>query len=279
MALARRVEPGKRISLREIDPGDTGGVARSDADARVLQLNEQLTALQEMQFAAADTSILIVLQSLDTAGKDGTIQHVMAAFNPAGCRVEPFKVPTPEEAAHDFLWRVHRVTPPLGMISIFNRSHYEDVLVPRVHKLVPRSVWERRYTHINNFEALLAGSDTTIIKFFLHISKEEQRARLLAREADKDKAWKLSTADWPEHELYDRYVEAYEDALSACSTDHAPWHVVPANHKWFRNLAVAQTIVDMLESRRHAWHAALEERGKAQLAARAAQRESGIGTS
>jgi PPK2 family polyphosphate:nucleotide phosphotransferase len=220
-----------------------------------------------MHYAAGAGGILIVLQGLDTAGKDGTIKHVMASFNPIGCRVESFKIPTPIEQAHDFLWRVHLVTPPRGMISIFNRSHYEDVLVTRVHNLVPQRVWESRYTHINNFEALLTDSGTTILKFFLYISKEEQRQRLLAREADRDKAWKLSTADWPEHDLYDQYTSAYEDALARCTTRQAPWYIVPANHKWHRNLAISRTIVDTLEPSRRIWQKDLEKRGREQLAA------------
>lgn len=271
MPYLHTVAPGQKVRLRDIDPADTHGVTQHDADERFTALNAQLTALQEMHYAAAQNGVLIVLQGLDTAGKDGTIKHVMAQFNPAGCRVESFKAPTPEEMAHDFLWRVHRVTPSQGFISIFNRSHYEDVLVVRVHKLAPKSVWERRYEHINNFEALLVDSGTIVLKFFLYISKEEQRARLLAREHDKEKAWKLSTSDWPEHDLYDSYIEAYEDALSRCSTERAPWYVVPANHKWFRNLAVAQAIVDALHPYKSRWHEDLERRGQENLAAIAAQ--------
>ncbi len=270
MALLHRVEPGKRVRLKDIDPDDTGKVSRDEAAGRVVKLNDQLTELQEMLYAAGAGSVLIVLQGLDTAGKDGTIRHVMGAFNPNGCRVEPFKAPTPTEAAHDFLWRVHVVTPARGMIAIFNRSHYEDVLVTRVHKLVPKHVWEERYERINQFEQLLAENGTIILKFFLYISKDEQRARLEAREADRDKAWKLSASDWPEHELYDQYVEVYEDALNRCSTTHAPWYIVPANHKWYRNVAVAQAIADALEPCRPQWQKALEARGAIQLAARRA---------
>jgi PPK2 family polyphosphate:nucleotide phosphotransferase len=220
-----------------------------------------------MHYAAGHTGILIVLQALDTGGKDGTINHVMTYFNPAVCWVKSFGVPTEYGASHDFLWRCHRATPPRGMISVFNRSYYEDVLVVRVHGLVPRRVWQSRYEHINNFEALLADGGTTIIKFFLHISKREQRDRLLARERDREKQWKLSVSDWAEHELYDRYVEAYEDALSRCSTAYAPWYIVPADHKWYRNLAVAQTLVDLLEPCRAEWRRELERRGRRALAA------------
>lgn len=271
MTYVHTVEPGHHVRLRDIDPAYTHGVAVHEAEEQTAALNARLAALQEMHYAAAQNGILVVLQGLDTAGKDGTIKHVMAQLNPTGCRVESFKVPTPEEMAHDFLWRAHRVTPPQGMIAIFNRSHYEDVLVTRVHKLVPKSIWERRYDHINNFEALLIDSGAIVLKFFLFISKDEQRARLLAREEDKDKAWKLSASDWSEHKLYDAYIEAYEEALLRCSTERAPWHIVPSNHKWFRNLAVARTIAEALHSYQPRWQEQLEERGRENLAAVAAQ--------
>ncbi|HVA89482.1 MAG TPA: PPK2 family polyphosphate kinase [Chloroflexota bacterium] len=274
MALAFRVEPGKKVRLADLDPASTGGLKRADAAKDTAKQHDQLTDLQEMLYAAGDASVLIVLQGLDTAGKDGTITHVMGAFNPMGCRVESFKVPTPTEAAHDFLWRVHMAAPARGMIAIFNRSHYEDVLVTRVHKLAPKKVWERRFDRINQFEALLTENGSIVLKFFLYISKDEQRARLEAREADRDKAWKLSSSDWPEHELYDQYVEVYEEALSRCSTEHAPWYIVPANHKWFRNLVVARTIAEALEGRRKQWREAVEARGAVQLAARKAAKKS-----
>jgi PPK2 family polyphosphate:nucleotide phosphotransferase len=270
MAYTYKVAPGAAVHLRDVNPAETHGVTHEQADLLLQTLGADLTALQEMHYAAAQNGILIVLQGLDTAGKDGTISHVMARFNPAGCRVETFKVPTPDELAHDFLWRAHRVTPPKGSIALFNRSYYEDVLVVRVHELVPPHVWKSRYTHINNFEALLVDSGTLVLKFFLYISKDEQRNRLLAREEDQDKAWKLSAADWSEHDLYDRYITAYEDALTRCSTAHAPWHIVPANHKWFRNVAIAQTIIDALQPYRARWHEELEQRGRENLAAIAA---------
>ena len=273
MSGAYRVPPGKTVHLHDYDPNDTCGLARDQSDRQLADLNPKLTALQEMHYAAGQNGILIVLQGLDTAGKDGTIRHAMAQFNPSGCRVESFKVPTPEELAHDFLWRAHKVTPPKGTISIFNRSYYEDVLVVRVHNLAPKSEWSRRYDQINAFEELLADSGTIVIKFFLYISKDEQRRRLLEREADKDKAWKLSTSDWTEHGLFDAYTEAYEDALSRCSTERAPWYLVPANHKWCRNLVVAHTIVDVLKPYQQRWHKDLEERGREQLAAIAAMRK------
>jgi len=273
MTYAHKVKPGENIKLSDYDPDDHGGVKHGDAGDELDSLNARLTALQEEQYAAGQNAVLIVLQAPDTGGKDGTISHVMARFNPASCRVESFKTPTPEELAHDFLWRVHRVTPPRGAITIFNRSHYEDVLVARMHNLAPKDVWGKRYEEINNFESLLADSGTIIIKFFLHISKDEQRKRLLAREDDKDKAWKLSASDWPEHDLFDDYIVAYEDALTRCSTEHAPWYIVPSNHKWFRNLAVAQTIAGTLEPYKKAWRVELEKRGKEALAASKAARK------
>jgi PPK2 family polyphosphate:nucleotide phosphotransferase len=269
--LGHRIHPGDHVNLRSIDPAGTQGVDHAEAEKRIATLGEALTDLQETHFAASQNAVLIVLQGPDTAGKDGTIRHVMASFNPAGCRVEAFKVPTPEERSHDFLWRIHRVAPPLGSIVIFNRSHYEDVLVTRVHKLVPQKVLDARYEHINRFEQLLADSGTLILKFLLLVSKGEQRDRLQARETDPSKAWKLSTSDWPEHELYDDYISAYELALRRCSTDQAPWYVVPADKKWFRNLVVAETIVEAMKPHKEHWAKAIEERGKQQLAAIAAQ--------
>jgi PPK2 family polyphosphate:nucleotide phosphotransferase len=251
----------EKVRLRQIDPAETFGLDKKDAKERLEEIEARLVALQEKLYAAGCNAVLIVLQGIDTSGKDGTIRRVMRAVNPAGCRVESFKVPTPLELQHDFLWRVHQVTPKLGMMSIFNRSHYEDVLVVRVHKLVPKHVWETRYDRINEFERLLSESGTIVLKFMLHVSKKEQRDRLLAREADKEKAWKLSTADWPEHERYDEYVEAYQDAIERCSTPFAPWNVVPADRKWYRDLAIAQTIVDVLSLHEKRWHEDLELRG------------------
>jgi PPK2 family polyphosphate:nucleotide phosphotransferase len=209
---------------------------------------------------------------MDTSGKDGAIRSVLDAVDPQGCRVESFKVPTAEELAHDFMWRVHAVTPRKGMIGVFNRSHYEDVLVVRVHELVPEKVWRARYDHINHFERLLADSDTLILKFFLHISKKEQEQRLLEREQDVTKAWKLSAGDWRERERWDEYQRAYEDAIERCSTDAAPWYVVPANRKWFRNLAIAEVLVDTLEHYQDDWRAALKKLSEERLAELAAFR-------
>lgn len=267
MSFVHTVKPDQKVRLASIDPSDTHGIAPHDGTALSTQLETQLAGLQETLYAAGANSILIVLQGIDTAGKDGTINHVIAHFNPAGCRVESFKVPNPVELAHDFLWRAHRVTPPKGFISIFNRSYYEDVLVARVHQLVPKRIWERRYKHINDFEALLVDNGTSILKFFLYISKQEQQERLEARQRDPTKAWKLSPSDWSEHQLYDAYVEAYQDALERCSTKHAPWYVVPANHKWFRNLAVAQTLIDVLEPDLKRWEENVKQRGRENLEA------------
>ncbi|MHB8647262.1 MAG: PPK2 family polyphosphate kinase, partial [Thermomicrobiales bacterium] len=218
-------------------------------------------------YGAARQSVLIVLQGMDTSGKDGTIRHVMAPINPQGCAVVAVKEPTPADLAHDFLWRIHAYTPARGMIGIFNRSHYEDVLVVRVHDFVPKTIWRRRYDAINHFEQLLAANDTIILKFFLHISKDEQRARLLAREKDPIKAWKLAPGDWIEREKWDDYQAAYEDALSKCSTKDAPWYIIPADKKWFRDLAITETILDTLRPYAASWQEALADRGKAQLAA------------
>ncbi|HTS14916.1 MAG TPA: polyphosphate kinase 2 family protein [Candidatus Sulfotelmatobacter sp.] len=244
-----RVAPGDRVRLARYDPGDTLGHAKDEAGPVVQAGLDRLTTLQERLWAESRRALLIVLQGMDTAGKDGAVRHVMSAFNPQGCTVAGFKVPTPDELAHDYLWRVHRVVPAHGSIGIFNRSHYEDVLVVRVHDLVPRAVWKGRYDEINSFERLLVDSGTTIVKFFLHISQDEQRERLQARLDDPAKRWKFQKGDLAERKLWPAYQDAYEDALSRCSTADAPWYVVPADHKWFRDLAVAeivgQTLADM----------------------------------
>ena len=243
-----RVPPGTKVRLRDYDPDETGGYEGKEAARSPLKRDRRrLRDLQEILYAQAQHSLLIVLQATDTGGKDGTIRHVMRGVNPQGCQVVSFKQPTPEELAHDFLWRVHRATPRRGEITIFNRSHYEDVLVVRVHNLVPPSVWQQRYEQINEFEQLLAESGTTILKFFLHISKDEQKERLQARLDDPTKQWKFNIGDLKERALWDDYVAAYEDALSRCSTETAPWFVVPANHKWYRNVVVARIIVEALE--------------------------------
>jgi PPK2 family polyphosphate:nucleotide phosphotransferase len=262
-----KVEEGSKVNLKDYDPNYTDKhVDPDDAKQELADLGEELSDLQELLAAAQHHSLLIVLQGMDTSGKDGTIRHVFSHVNPQGCYVHSFKEPTPEELAHDFLWRVHKVTPGRGVMGIFNRSHYEDVLVARVHKLVPEKVWNQRYAEINHFEQLLANSKTIILKFFLYISSDEQKRRLLAREQDKDKAWKLSAADWTERKYWDAYQEAYEDALSYCSTSAAPWYIVPSNHKWFRNLAVARMLVHTMRKYQDEWKADLEARGEQNLA-------------
>jgi len=247
--LAKRflAEPGKKPKLDKLDPGDTAGIFRKAHYERILQRDiKRLFEEQTLLWASREHAVLVVLQGLDAAGKDGTIRHVMTGLNPQGCRVTGFKVPTEEEAHHDFLWRVHKAVPMRGEIGVFNRSHYEDVLVVRVHKLVPKHVWASRYDQINQFEKILAKNNVVILKFFLHISKDEQEQRLEARIADRHKNWKLSPSDFAEHQHFDEYMDAYEDAISECSTERAPWYVIPSNQKWFRNLAVAQILADKL---------------------------------
>jgi PPK2 family polyphosphate:nucleotide phosphotransferase len=267
MTYAKRVAPGKRVNLAGIDPRQDGGLDKEAGKARLAELTAELGELQELLYAAGSEALLVVLQGLDTSGKDGTIRHTFSEISPLGARVIPFKVPTAIERAHDFLWRVHRHTPETGMISIFNRSHYEDVLVARVHDLVPEAVWRERYEQINAFEQILASSNTLIVKFYLPISRDEQEERLLARERDVTKAWKLSTADWVERRSWDDYIAAYEDALAASSTAHAPWYVVPADRKWFRNLAVAETMVKLIRPHRKRWLAVLRAMGTEEIAA------------
>ena len=244
-----RVQPGAKINLSEWDPNDKSAFDGGKKEGRkyLLELNEVLEAQQELLYAEGKHKVLIVLQAMDTGGKDGTIRHVFEGVNPQGVRVASFKVPTRQELAHDYLWRVHKHTPGSGEIVIFNRSHYEDVLVVRVHNLVPPEVWSRRYDHINAFERLLAEEGTTILKFFLHIDLEEQKQRLQARLDEPHKRWKFSPGDLEERKLWPQYMRAYEDVLSKTSTDYAPWYIVPANRKWYRNLVVASVIINTLK--------------------------------
>ena len=262
------------INLGDIDPGETWGVAREAAATETAELLREMAELQELMYASAQTAVLIVLQGMDTSGKDGSIQHVMGVLNAQNCRVASFKVPTPNEAAHDFLWRIHQETPARGEFTIFNRSHYEDVLVVRVHKSINMHLCHARYEAINSFEKLLSHSETVILKFFLHISKDEQERRLLDREKDPAKAWKLSPADWKERALWDDYQKAYEDALNHCGTEHAPWHVIPANHKWYRNLLLAEHIVNALRPYKVRWQDALQAKGAVELEELRKMRES-----
>ena len=253
MGYAYRLEGKRKIKLRDFDPAADAGLEREQAEEKTAQIIRELVELQELLYAVHLQSVLVVLQGLDTSGKDGTISHVAGPLNSQGCTVSSFKVPTEEERAHDFLWRVHPQTPGLGQIKIFNRSHYEDVLVVRVHELVPKKVWRQRYTHINAFESLLVDSSTLILKFYLHISKGEQKRRLMEREEDPIKSWKLSVGDWKEREHWNDYIKAYEDALNRCSSKQAPWFIVPADKKWFRNLAIAETLRDTLMPFRKTW--------------------------
>jgi len=262
MGFAHRLEGKHRIKLAEFDPAEVGGLKRGQAEEKTAQLLEELTELQELLYAVQAKSVLVVLQGRDTSGKDGTIRHVMGPLNSQSCSVASFKVPTEEELAHDFLWRVHAQTPRAGDIKVFNRSHYEDVLVVRVHELVPEQIWRPRYEHINAFERLLADSGTLILKFYLHISKAEQEKRLRKREKDPIKSWKLSVGDWQEREYWEAYGAAYEEALNRCSAKHAPWFVVPADKKWFRDLAVAETMRDALMPFKDEWLKKLAELGR-----------------
>ncbi len=242
-----RVKPGSRIRLADVDPNETHGRDKETA-ARTLQKGlDRLTDLQDRLWAEQKHPVLIVLQGIDAAGKDGSVRHVMTAFNPMGCSVTSFKVPTLIELAHDYLWRVHQRAPGKGEIAIFNRSHYEDVLVVRVHDIVPKQVWSKRYDEINAFEELLTSSGTTILKFFLWIDRDEQKARFQDRLDDPAKRWKFRLGDLDERKLWDSYVAADEEVLRRCSTDAAPWYVIPANKKWFRNLAIAEILADTLE--------------------------------
>lgn len=245
-----RIEPGTAVHLAGRDPADHTAFDGDKKAGRsaAKSLNRRLEALQELLYAEDRHRLLVVLQAMDTGGKDGTIRHVFDGTNPQGVKVASFKKPTPQELAHDYLWRVHRHTPGRGEIVIFNRSHYEDVLVVRVHDLVPEDVWSRRYDQINAFERRLADEGTTILKFFLHISKEEQRSRLQARLDEPTKLWKFSRGDLAERELWNDYVEAYEAALSRTSTPWAPWYAIPSDRKWYRNLAISSILVDTLES-------------------------------
>ena len=264
---SRRVVPGERVHLEKYDPADTRGLTKEEGRALLQALDVELAELQDLLYAAGQHRVLLLLQGMDTSGKDGTIKRVLKEVNPTGCQIMSFKSPTAIELAHDFLWRVHAKVPELGQLGVFNRSHYEDVLIVRVHKLVPDEVWRARYSQINHFERLLTETGTILIKCFLHISKEEQERRLLAREEDVTKAWKLSPDDWAERRLWDDYTAAYEDALRECSTSRAPWEIIPADRKWFRNIAVAQLLVEALRPYRDGWLQHLDSLGKKQVAA------------
>jgi len=243
-----RIKTGNKADLGKIDADYHGDFDNEESTIDELnKYSKRLSDLQSLMYAENKNSLLIVLQAMDAGGKDGTIRHVMEALNPQGCNVVGFKVPTAEELAHDYLWRIHKMTPRNGHITVFNRSHYEDVLVVRVHDLVPKDVWSKRYNEINAFERGLANSGTTIVKFFLHIDKEEQLKRFRDRLDEADKQWKISDTDYEEREFWDDYQQAYVDAISKCSFNYAPWYVIPSNRKWFRNLAVSQILVETME--------------------------------
>ena len=245
-----RVKPGEKVDLSKWDPNDMGDFKGSKEEglAEVAKLDQELDALQELLYAQHKHKVLIVLQAMDTGGKDGTIQHIFDGVNPQGVRVARFDVPTQEELDHDYLWRVHKAMPANGEIVIFNRSHYEDVLVVRVHNLVPSRVWKKRFSQINHFEHYLTDNGITILKFFLHIDKDEQKKRLQARLDDPTKHWKFSLGDLAERKLWSDYMQAYEDVLSKTSTKYAPWFIVPANRKWVRDLVISSVLVDTLKS-------------------------------
>ncbi len=244
-----RVEPEKLISLADFDADSCESYQKKkDIEEELVYQRDRLGQLQERLYAENQRSLLIVLQAMDTGGKDGTIKQVFSGVNPQGCRVWSFKHPSLEESNHDFLWRYHSRTPQKGMITIFNRSHYEDVLIVRVKKLVEDEVWQKRYHIINDFEQMLTLSNITVIKFFLHISKAEQKLRLESRLENPDKLWKFSINDVNERKLWDDYQLAYQDAINNCSTTYAPWYVVPSNKKWYRNLVIARAIADTLEA-------------------------------
>ncbi|HEY7296163.1 MAG TPA: PPK2 family polyphosphate kinase [Dehalococcoidia bacterium] len=242
------VVPGSHVDLGKLDPADTRPFADKEAAAErtaadLLRLRE----LQERLHVDGSRAVLLVLQGMDTSGKDGTVKHLSGGLSLLGSRLAAFSAPTPQELRHDFLWRIHRQAPPHGCIGVFNRSHYEDVLVARVHKLVPEAVWKARYAQINAFEELLASSGTALIKCYLHISKDEQKQRLEARLDEPDKRWKFDPGDLADRDRWHEYREAYEEALARCSSEHAPWYVVPADHKWYRNYAVTRLLVETLE--------------------------------
>ncbi len=263
---------GEKVRLDEISTEPPRRISKEQAQKRFDALGAELFALQDALWGAKINSVVLVLQGRDSAGKDGAIKHVAGCLNPRGVSVVSFGVPTAEEREHDFLWRVHRHAPRLGEFAIFNRSHYEDVLVVRVHGLAPRKLWQERYGHIADFEELLAEHGTIVLKYFLHISKKEQKKRLLEREQAAQTAWKLNANDWKERDHWDDYTQAYDDAMSKTAAPHAPWIVVPADAKWYRNLVVAESLVEALRGHRKAWNRTLDEMGRKRRAELAAWR-------
>lgn len=255
--------PNSKVQLKDISAEPPKDMTRAKAEKHFATLGKELFDLQDAMWGARVNSVLVVLQGRDSAGKDGTIKHVAGCLNPRGVSVTSFGVPTTEEREHDFLWRVHQHAPRRGEFALFNRSHYEDVLVVRVHDLAPKKLWQQRYGHIRDFEELLAEHGTIVLKYFLHITRDEQEKRLLEREKEPETAWKLNPNDWKERDHWDEYTAAYEDAISKTAAPHAPWIIVPGNSKWYRNLVVAESIVDALRDHRKNWDKKLEEMGKA----------------
>jgi PPK2 family polyphosphate:nucleotide phosphotransferase len=250
---------GDKVRLKDYDPGYVGNKEKDSTRKETQKLEVKLAELQEKLYAQNTQSLLIVLQAMDAGGKDGTIKHVFDSVNPQGVYVTSFKAPTPEDLGHDFLWRIHPHVPRDGYIGIFNRSHYEDVLIVRVNELLPGKVWEKHYDDINAFEKLLAESGTRILKFYLHISKDEQKERFQERLDNPEKWWKFATADLETRKKWDDYMDAYEAILTRCNTEYAPWHIVPANHKWYRDLVITRTIVETLEDMKVAYPKAKED--------------------
>ena len=255
-------KPGHKVRLDDIDAGPPSDLTREKARDRLDKLGAELFELQDAMWGSRLNAVLVVLQGRDGAGKDGAIKNVAGFLNPRGVSVTSFGVPTPEELEHDFLWRVHARTPRRGEVALFNRSHYEDVLVARVHELVPKALWRERYGHIADFEELLAEHGTIVLKFFLHITREEQERRLLEREEDPRTAWKLNVEDWKERDRWNDYTRAYEDAIAKTAAKHAPWIVVPADAKWYRDLVVADALVQAMRAHRKRWNQRLRELGR-----------------
>ena len=262
---AHIVDGRRKVRLDDFDPADTAGLEKADALERIDKLGAELSELENLLTYAGTHALLVVLQGRDASGKDGAIRKVLEFSNIQQSVVHAFKVPTPVERAHDFLWRVHAAAPPRGSMALFNRSHYEDVLAARVHGIVPPAVWKGRYAHINAFERLLIDADVIVLKFYLHISRDEQYERLKAREKDPRTAWKLNPEDWREVPLWDDFTAAYEDAINTCATREAPWHIVPADKKWFRTLAVLERMVLALRPYRKPWLATLKDMARERL--------------
>ncbi len=267
--LAYKIDPDSKVRLKDYPTDGNGGLQKDDAPQQLAPLLAELTELQYLMWGAQTHALLVIIQGRDAAGKDGLINNVLSAINPQGLQIASFKVPTAQEAAHDFLWRVHAAAPPRGIIGVYNRSHYEEVLVVRVHKLAPAEHIEAAYGLINDYEHLLTTTNTIVVKFYLHLSKDEQKDRLLAREKDPSKAWKLNPGDWAERTFWDEYTAAYEEALSRCSPAHAPWYVLPADRKWASHLGMAQVLADTLRPYRDGWLSkltALQQKMLAELA-------------